>query len=599
MAKKPARKKPGRKPAPEQPRTPIQTAALDPVALPTNVMAKPVQWSERHRALAERGAQALNRGALLSLWQEIALNFYPERADFTFTRSTGQEFASHLSTSHPTVIRRDLGDAVSTMMRSGDWMDAGVNRDPSTLDAAGLQWLEAATKTQRAIMYAPRANFQRATKACDHDYIAIGNGVIEATTTRDRTSMLYREHHPRDVAWWQNAEREICGVVLRDKPTATDLLADFPRTASAKVREMVEKDNGKRAYEPVDCRHFVMRADEYEYPDDMPGRNMPYVSIWLDIQHNQVMEEIGIPTRRYIIPRWKVISGSPYGFSPATMIGLPDARLLQAMTYTLQRVGEKTADPPTVGVEESIRSDMQLWPGGHTWVDIEHDERRMGDALRYLQTDARGLPLAFSQQQDQRMQMAAMFYLDKIAMPTADHEMTAYEFGKRLKEFARLARPFFEPIESEYNQPLCDDTFTIAMLNGAFGPPQAIPESLQGKRTVFTFKSPIAEAEDESLVQTFFDSLGIAKAAGEMDPAAGRMLNVQKGAREAFRGRGTPTDWVLDEDTMKAITAETAEEMQAAKMAQMAAGGGAAAQSVGDGIAAIKGAVGGEEGAAA
>jgi hypothetical protein len=597
MARKPARKKPGRKPQPPQDKPRAEPAALNPAALPTNVMAKPVQWSERHRALAERGAQMLQRGGLMSLWQEICLNFYPERADFTVTRSTGEEFASHLSASHPTMIRRDLGDAVSTMMRSGDWMKAGVNRDPSTLDAAGLQWLEAATKTQKAIMYAPRSNLARATKACDHDYIAIGNGVIEVTTTRDRKGMLYREHHPRDVAWRQNAEREICCVVLRQKPCAADLLADFPKTASPKVREMVEKDNGKKAYDPVDVQHFVMRSDEYESPSDMPGRHMPYVSVWLDIQHNHVMEEIGIPTRRYIIPRWKVISGSAYGFSPATMIGLPDARLLQAMTYTLQRVGEKTADPPTVGVEESIRSDMQLWPGGHTWVDLDHDQKRSGDALRYLQTDPRGLPAAFSEQQDLRAQMAAMFYLDKIQMPTADHEMTAYEFGKRLKEFARLARPFFEPIESDYNQPLCDDTFTIAMLNGAFGSPYSIPESLQGKRTVFTFKSPIAEAEDEALVQTFLDAVGMAKVAAEGDPAAGKMLKIQPGLREAFRGRGVPTDWVVDEKGMEQINGQVAEEMEAQKLAATVAGGGAAAEQLGKGIGAMKSAT--EEAAAA
>ena len=36
------------------------------------------------------------RTSLLLLWQDIAENFYPERADFTYQRSLGQEFASNL-----------------------------------------------------------------------------------------------------------------------------------------------------------------------------------------------------------------------------------------------------------------------------------------------------------------------------------------------------------------------------------------------------------------------------------------------------------------------------------------------------------------------
>lgn len=39
------------------------------------------------------------RGPLMSLWQEIAEQFYPERADFTTTRSVGEDYAAHLSSS--------------------------------------------------------------------------------------------------------------------------------------------------------------------------------------------------------------------------------------------------------------------------------------------------------------------------------------------------------------------------------------------------------------------------------------------------------------------------------------------------------------------
>jgi hypothetical protein len=46
------------------------------------------------------------KSPILNLWQEIAEQFYPERADFTVCRSLGDEFADHLMTSYPVMARR-------------------------------------------------------------------------------------------------------------------------------------------------------------------------------------------------------------------------------------------------------------------------------------------------------------------------------------------------------------------------------------------------------------------------------------------------------------------------------------------------------------
>ena len=49
-----------------------------------------------------------------SLWQEIADNFYPERATFTANRSMGTDFAANLMSSYPILCRRDLGNQLGT-----------------------------------------------------------------------------------------------------------------------------------------------------------------------------------------------------------------------------------------------------------------------------------------------------------------------------------------------------------------------------------------------------------------------------------------------------------------------------------------------------
>ena len=79
---------------------------------------------QRHRELLEHDKALFGkREQLMSLWQEIAENFYPERADFTAARSMGSDFAGALDTSYPVLARRDLGNSLGAMLRPSqkDW----------------------------------------------------------------------------------------------------------------------------------------------------------------------------------------------------------------------------------------------------------------------------------------------------------------------------------------------------------------------------------------------------------------------------------------------------------------------------------------------
>src|SRR5262245_66256106 len=57
------------------------------------------------------------RQNLTAFWQEVAENFYPERADFTTTGRMGEDFAAHLMSGYPVLVRRDLGNNLSAMLR--------------------------------------------------------------------------------------------------------------------------------------------------------------------------------------------------------------------------------------------------------------------------------------------------------------------------------------------------------------------------------------------------------------------------------------------------------------------------------------------------
>ena len=197
---------------------------------------------------------------LLTLWQEQADNFYPQRADFTTKRNLGTDFASQLMTSYPVIARRDMGNALSTMLRTTnqDWFKLKTNIQDFE-DQAGLEWLDRATEIQRKAMYARNSQFNRAVNEGDHDFAAFGQCVISIEPNYNLNSLLYRCWHLRDVAWCESYDGTIGTIARKWRPTARQLYSIFGNKVSDKVLRMLDKE----PMTEVECAHIVMKGDEY------------------------------------------------------------------------------------------------------------------------------------------------------------------------------------------------------------------------------------------------------------------------------------------------------------------------------------------------
>lgn len=517
------------------------------------------------------------RTALLSLWQEIAENFYPERADFTSRRRAGAEFAGHLFSSYPALARRELGNLFAAMLRprGSRWFSLHVrNEDVDGIDRV-RRHLEYMTDIQRRAMYDPVAQFARATREADHDFAAFGQAVIEAELNRDGTALIHRCHHIRDCAWSENADGVVDVLHRNWTPTARQLVALWPDTVSEEV---------KRAFATAPettfrCRRMVVPSRLYDAKDGGSGQAFPFVSLYVELESETVLEEAGRPWFGHVVPRWQTVSDSQYARSPATELVLPDARTLQVVLRTLREAGEKFVDPPMIAVQEALRSDVALYAGGLTWADVEYDER-LGEVLRPLTQDRGGMPIGFEIAKELQKDVRHGFFLDKIQMPEINPgKMTAYEVRRRIEEHIRAAAPLFEPIEQEYNAPLCLLDFQILRAHGAFGPPEAMPPELNDAELTFTFSSRLADAADEGRAAAFAEGVSqvVAPAAG-LDPAQTANVNVTKATRDSLRAMGWPADWLNDEDAVTAQhdAAAMAEAARAMLGAEPEAGDGGA-----------------------
>ncbi|MER8481181.1 portal protein [Mesorhizobium sp. M1322] len=524
-----------------------------------------MQTSPAVQTIVDNGNRLFSeKTPLLSHWQELAEHFYYDRADFTGPLNIGGDYAAGSFSSRAAIYRRDMADMYRTMLRPSDFFEIKSLDDARNKVPDARSWLEYATAMQRAVMYRKAAGFSRATEAGDHDHLTFGQAVIEVAPTTDRRNVFYRNWHLRDVAWSEDYTGSVSDVHRNCNPTITQLIQLFP----GKVPEALVKDAAKDPYKKIKARHVVVPATVYDTGIKLRP-DQQHISLWvLPDCEGEVLENIGRTYRGYIIPRGPTVSGSQYARSVFTSIILPDSRTQQAIERILLEAGEKAIDPPMIATMEVVRSDIGLGAGGITWLDRDYDER-LGEALRPLPMDYSGLPAGQNMSDRLDMTIRMGFMTDKVSIPDTSG-MTAYQIRKVVEQQMRAHIPMFEPVEVEYSEPLCSETFTVMRSLGAF-PANDIPDSLRGSGIEFSFKSPIKDLEDEGMQQRLIEGLGVIKEAAALDPAVAKLPNAMAIAKDLLRRTGWPEEWINNDKMM----AKAAEQMAAEAQAQEAAGAAA------------------------
>ena len=536
--------------------------------------------------LCERGSKLFSqRKAIVTLWQEIAENFYPQRADFTVTRYIGEEFAENLYSSYPLLVHRELSSSFAAMLRPRrkDWFMISVDGEES-LSKGSKEWLEWATQRMKRAMYDRKAHMIRATSEGDADFAAFGQCCITRETNWNAMvpHLLYRSWHLRDVAWAEMADGSIGEIYIKWKPTLKQLKEQF---GEDKLHREMKNKKPSEDLEEQECMRLAVSIDIYAGqfnqfgPEQVvalqqQGNMMPFVMVYLDMKNKHIIDEQIVPTHGIILPRWQTVSGSQYAYSPAAVAGLPDARLIQAMSVTLLEAGEISVRPPMIATQDAIRSDVQLYAGGITWADADYDERK-GDVLRPLNQDRRGLPLGFDQHDRQQMALADAFYLNKLTLPPPEGDMTAFEVGQRVEEYVRAALPLFEPMEHEYNGQLCEDTFDALLRAGHFGSVRDIPAELRGRDVHFKFVSPLHDAIDRKNASEFMESANLIAQAIQLDPNAAVAMDVSSALRSALEGVGLAEKHIRSPQEMEQMIEAANAQAQAMQEAAMLKDAGA------------------------
>lgn len=526
-----------------------------------------------------------------SLHQEIAEFFYPERANFTGEISFGEDFASHLTDFYPVLVRRELGDQIGAMVRPADrpWFKAAAANEDISRDRSAASFLEFMTNVNRSILYSRDSGYRRAAKECEHDWATFGMGWTQVSYNKTRDNLLFRTHHPKNCAGQEGPDGQVNHVHRKCDMKAQAMAHWF---GEAKLPEAAKEALKKKdTTTEFKVRHIFIPIELYE-----PYRKFPKGAKWADVyvtEDGTILQENPAFTFDYIVPRWQTVSGHFYAFSPATIIALPQARMLQRMMMTIIEAGEKQVDPPLIATEDAITSTIDITAGGITYIDSEYDER-LGPTLRPLDL-GKNVGLGVDLVTDARALLSDAFYINKLQpMATAQRTKTAYETSQIVQEYIRNALPLFEPVEDEWTGRTLDLVTEKAMRAGAYGPvdrngiPQDMPDILLGQNLTCEFNNSLKEARDRQVIQAFQESSQLIAIAAQMDPGAIAEVDTRTAFRDAFGSvPGSRADWLVDAKQAEAGRAQIAQAQQeqaalqqAGQVAEVAGAAGGAAQEI-------------------
>lgn len=511
-----------------------------------------------------------DRFPLDSLWQSLCENFHFMRADFTRKRFYSEEFASYLMTGRPMMAHRDLTNCIPALMRPRDrqWLFARTPDDKINSDRQARAYLDWISDKQFRAMYAPGGMMVRSLKEADGDYSAVGNNIITCEPNDFRNGLQWRCHHPKDVVWAEGADLKIKEIHHRREITVRDLNRMFPRTAARQVKDALAKEPNRK----INVRRFVVPAAEFEFETAVRNlRRFPWASVYIDLDNDCEMEAVPLRVNPYRISRWVTISGSQYAYSPATVLGLPDGRMLQQMALTILEAGQKATDPPLKAVAEAITGAVNTGAGMITWVDPDYDERT-GPALEHLIQKYDGLQYGAQREEKVEGTLDAIFFLNQIRMPQITKDMTAFEASKVYEEFQRNALPLLEPISDDYNANVCEVGFEQLQCMGLLGRPEDMPRILSGQEIRFEFDTPLKAAAEQAKIFKFSQCTDIVAKGAQVDPTVSMEFDFHKGARESVIAAGG-ADWLLDAAVVKRNIAQQQRQQQATAAAAAMAHG--------------------------
>jgi hypothetical protein len=481
-------------------------------------------------------------------WQEVADLVIPRKSDIIDHKVKGDK--RHLEVFDATAIHslELLASSLHGMLTSSAnrWFSLRFKESILNENDEAKEWLE--DVTDKMYIAFQRSNFQQEIFETYHDLCAFGTAGM--FIEEDEVDIVrFSARHIKEIYISENARGLVDCIYRRFKLTAKAAVDKF---GIENVSRQLQNTVKHSPFDEVEFCHVVKPRDIYN-PKKEDKMNMPFISIYMEMDSGKIISIGGFREFPYVVPRFLKASNEIYGRSPG-MNSLPDVKVLNKMVEVGLKAAQKQVDPPLLVPDDAMMLPIRTAPGS-----LNYYRAGSRDRIEPLNIGANN-PLGLNMEEQRRKAISQTFHVDQLLV-TENRNMTATEVAQRAEEKMRILGPTLGRLQVELLNPTVIRVFNIMLRNNLF--PQA-PEILIDQEIDVEYVSPMALAQKGQELNSLIRGLEIFGQIGQVAPVTD-YIDPQGLVKEIIKILGIPAKVIRSDAEVQQIT----EEKQAAQQQQM------------------------------
>jgi len=495
-----------------------------------------------------------------SHWQEIAERILTRSAEFTGERSAGDKRTALQYDASAALALERFAAAVESLLtpRGARWHTLRASNPYIDQDDDARLWFDAVEDILFRWRGRPKANFASQMHEGYMSLGAFGNDILFVDEDA-AAGMRYRNIHLMNCFLAEDEMGNIDTVFRILDLAARQVMRMFEDgDLSTAMRAKIDKEPDAR----VKLLHVVMPRTDRD-PVRKDKQNLPWFSAYYEIDAQHKIEEGGFSELPYIPSRYVTgASSEVYGRSPAMTV-LPDIKMLNEMSKTVIRAGQKVVDPPLLIADDGVLLPVNSKPGGSTFARLDG---RSQAPVQPLFTGARvDIGLDLMEQRRRVINDAFLVTLFQILVETPS--MTATEVLSRAQEKGALLAPTVGRQQAETLGPLVQRELAILQRQQLLPPMPDIMIEAQGEYDI-EYTSPLSRAMKAEEGVAILRTLEMVQPIAAMDPSVMDNFDNDQIVRILADTNGTPMKIMKRKDEIAAVRQARQQNEQMAAMVQ-------------------------------
>jgi hypothetical protein len=449
------------------------------------------------------------------------------------------------------------------------------------------EWLEECE--DRVFMALQDSNFNIEAAEAYMDLVCFGTTVLveETNDEAEWKGVEFQTIHIRGCYFDMDWNRDVRNLFREMEMTAGQIVSKFGDDAPERIRNAYEAASEvDRKYTVLFC---IFRREDKKNADTtkpLSVDNRPYG--WRYVMADDatpIGSEGGYYEMPAFVARWRMMSGSAWGFSPA-MLALPDILTLNEMVNLILRSAEKVLDPATITTQRGVMGDLDLEPAGVTVVQSMDDIKPYESGARFDVSEL--------QKDNLQQSIRQVFHVDQLELKESP-AMTATEVNVRYELMQRLLGPTLGRLQNDFLDPLVSRTFYILLRAGQL---PELPNELRGEggEMDIEYTGPLARSQKMVEAESMQRWIGGLIPLAQVKPEILDIPDFDAYARELAEVYGVPAKNLKSDSDVDKVRKGREQAMAQQRMAQQAQAEGAGMEAIGKGKAAMNEGFG-EEGA--